>query len=324
MLDNFEDLVDPATHNLADAELAEVQRALLTLPHHGVKFILTTRVAPRALNLLQPGRQLRLELDEGLESPHAENVLREMDADGKLGLKLAPDERLALARERTRGFPRALEALFAVLSADRDTTLEEVLTGPSARLPENVTEALVGEAFSRLDAAEQRVMKALAIYGRPVPPAAIDYLLEPHQPGIDSAPVLRRLVNMHFARKEIDRHFLHPVDREYALSLIPLGALSDCQPNEPAFTVLGLRHRAAEYFRQARSPRDKWRTIEDLAPQLAEFDLRCEVQEYEAAGSLLLDISRDYLAAWGWNRLAAALGDACWEESPTSTSNRPS
>ena len=138
-----------------------------------------------------------------------------MDADGKLGLKSATNERLALARERTRGFPRALEALFAILSADRDTTLEEILAGS---LPENVTEALVGEAFSRLDPTQQRVMQALAVYGRPVPSAAVDYLLQPHQPGVDSAPVLSRLVNMHFARKEAGRFYLHPVDREYALA----------------------------------------------------------------------------------------------------------
>ena len=67
---------------------------------------------------------------------YAENILREMDADAKLGLWSASDSRLALARERTRGFPRALEALFAILSADRDTTLEEILAGP---LPDNVT-----------------------------------------------------------------------------------------------------------------------------------------------------------------------------------------
>ena len=47
LLDNFEDVIDPATHNLIDAELDEALRALLRLPHHGVKVILTTRVAPR-------------------------------------------------------------------------------------------------------------------------------------------------------------------------------------------------------------------------------------------------------------------------------------
>ena len=105
LLDNFEDVIDAATHNLTDAELDEALRALVKLPHHGVKVILTTRVAPRSLNLVQPGRQMPLVLDGGLESPYAENILREMDADGKLGLKSAPDERLALGESGPAASP---------------------------------------------------------------------------------------------------------------------------------------------------------------------------------------------------------------------------
>jgi tetratricopeptide (TPR) repeat protein len=321
LLDNFEDVIDHETHSLADAELGEALRALLTLPHHGVKVILTTRVAPRALNLVQPGRQVRLDLDGGLESPYAENILREMDADGKLGLKSAPDQRLGLARERTRGFPRALEALFAILSADRDTTLEEVLARTSGLLPETVVEALVGEAFSRLDPLQQRVMQALAVYGRPVPPAAVDYLLQPHQPGVDSTPVLGRLVNMHLVRKEAGRYYLHPVDREFALSRLAPGQASDRRADPPAFTLYALLHRAAAFFEQARLPRENWKTIEDLAPQLAEFDLRCEGRDYETAGYVLAEISFDYLMLWGWyrrvvelsERLLGKLDDPCRE-----------
>jgi tetratricopeptide (TPR) repeat protein len=309
LLDNFEDLVDPATHAITDAELDEALRALLTLPHHGIKVILTTRIAPRALVLIQPGRQMRLDLDDGLESPYAENILREMDVDGKLGLKTAPAELLALARERTRGFPRALEALFAILSADRDTTLEEVLARASGLLPENVIEALVGEAFSRLDPIQERVMQALAVYGRPVPPAAVDYLLQPHQPGVDSSPVLSRLVNMHFARKELGRYYLHPVDREFALSRLVPGEASDRRADPPTFTRYGLCHRAAEYFEEARLPRANWKTIEDLSPQLAEFDLHCEGRDYETAAELLAEISFDYLMLWGWNRLVVGLNE---------------
>jgi len=48
-------------------------------------------------------------------------------------------------------------------------------------------------------------MEALAVYERPVTPAAIDYLLQPYLPGINSAPVLNRLVNMQFVRKEGNR-----------------------------------------------------------------------------------------------------------------------
>jgi hypothetical protein len=60
-----------------------------------------------------------------LEYPYAENVLKAMDADGKIGLRDAPEALLTLARERTRGFPRGLEHLFGILSADRDTSLQK-------------------------------------------------------------------------------------------------------------------------------------------------------------------------------------------------------
>jgi len=109
LLDNFEDVVDPQTLGVADAELDEALQTVLSAPGHGVKVILTTRVAPHELLLVQPARQQRLNLDEGLPSPYAENILRAMDRDGTLGLATATDAQLAEARERTRGYPRALK-----------------------------------------------------------------------------------------------------------------------------------------------------------------------------------------------------------------------
>ena len=227
LLDNLEDVIDPETQAIRDAELDEALRALLNAPHHAVKVMFTTRIAPRDLALVQPGRQRRIELDEGLVSPFAENILRQMDVDGKVWLKNAPAELLDEARRRTLGYPRALEALFAILSADRHTSLREVLDSAEHLLPENVVEALVGEAFNRLDPTAQRVMQALAVYARPVTPAAVDFVLQPYQPGVDSAPVLNRLVNMHFCRKEAGRYYLHPVDRAYAFARVPKGEESD-------------------------------------------------------------------------------------------------
>ena len=124
LLDNFEDMLAVETGQIKDAELDDALRALLELPPHGLKIIITTRVAPGDLALVQPGLQRRLNLDTGLEHPYAENILRAMDADGKVGLRDAPEALLAKARERTRGYPRALEHLFGILSADRDTSLQ--------------------------------------------------------------------------------------------------------------------------------------------------------------------------------------------------------
>jgi hypothetical protein len=48
----------------------------------------------------------------------------------------------------------------------------------------------------------------------PVPPVAVDCLLQPYQPAIDAVPVLGRLVNMQFVRREVGRYYLHQVDRD--------------------------------------------------------------------------------------------------------------
>ena len=308
LLDNFEDLVEPEALAIRDAELDEALRALLNTSQHAVKVIITTRLAPRDLMLVQPGRQRRLDLDEGLPSPYAENILREMDADGKLGLKAASASLLDEARKRTRGFPRALEALFAILSADRDTSLPEVLQDTAGLLPQNVVEALVGEAFSRLDTGAQQVMQALAIYGRPVTPAALDYLLQPYAPGVNSAHVLSRLVNMQFARKEAGHYYLHPVDRAYAFARVLVGDKAHRKKvKAPPYSQFALLHRGAEYFKQARTPRENWKRIEDLAPQLAEFDLRYEGQDYDMAADVLFSIDFNYLFLWGHYQLMAEL-----------------
>jgi len=302
LLDNFEDVVDPETLAIRDSELDEGLQALLRLPQHGIKVVLTTRYAPTALMLLEPARQKRFDLEEGLESPYAENILREMDADGRLGLSTAPDSLLDDARKWTRGYPRALEALYAILSTDRSATLSELVGDGSGQPPENVVEALVGEAYSRLDEGAQRVMQSLAIYGRPTTATAVDYLLQPHVVGVNSSPVLNRLVNMRFVRREEGKYYLHPVDRSYALERLPMGEEADRGAEPAQFTRLALYDRGAEYYRAARTPRESWKRIEDLEAQLAEYELRYEGRDYLGAAGVLSEIDYDYLLLWGYSR----------------------
>lgn len=234
LLDNFEDVVDAETQGIKEGELDEALRAVLDAPPHGLKFILTTRVAPQALLRVQPGLQDSLEPDQGLKSPYAENVLKEMDTGGTLGLN-APDAPLAEARKATRGFPRALEAVVGILRADRSTDLRGLLKelrqlGSKA---EDVVRDLVGEAFNRLDPLAQEVMQALAVYGAPVPAVAADYLLQPYRIGIDSSKTLGRLVSMQFVRSEAGRFYLHQVDRDYALSRVVEGEPADREVEPP-------------------------------------------------------------------------------------------
>jgi tetratricopeptide (TPR) repeat protein len=307
LLDNLEDLIDPATLKLSDAVLDAALSELLAAPEHGVKVIVTTRLVPRELLVRHPGRGQRLDLDEGLPVAEAVKVLHGLDRDGALGLRDAPQSLLAAACERTRGFPKALEALAAILAADRDASLPGLLTAAQDVLPGEIVEVLVGEAFQRLDPLGQQVMQALAIYAAAVPPVAVDYLLQPFQPAIDSSPVLSRLVNMHFARRDAGRYYLHQVDRDYALSRVPAGQRGDHDTRPEPFTRYALRGRAADYFEQVRIPRESWRSLDDLAAQLAEFELRRANDDYDAAAAILKDIDVEYLQKWGHYRLAARM-----------------
>lgn len=308
LLDNFEDVVNHETQEISDSELDEALRALVDAPPHGVKVLITTRVLANKLYLYQTQRQGTYTIGEGLSKPYAEDMLREMDVSGTLGLKDAPEEKLSEAADKVRRYPRALEALVGWMEVDVTTTLDDVLNFAEGLLPENVVEELVARAFNRLDTSAQQVIQGLAIFGRPVSSGAVDALLKPYKAGINSAPVLRRLLNWHFVRQEHGLYTLHPVDRTYALGLIPRGEDSDrFEAGTPPFTQIALYNLGAEYFKTLRKPREEWKTIADLEPQLAEFDLRCNAGDWDTAAEVLFEIDYHYLHLWGYYKLMIEL-----------------
>ena len=150
------------------------------------------------------------------------------------------------------GFPRALEAVKAILDGD-DTLTPHDLLDRTRQLPEDqVVQVLVGEAYELLDAAAQQVMQALAVYPAPVSAVGVDFLLRPVNPTTDAAPILTRLVRRQLARFQDGHYYLHPVDRDYARSQLPPGGPGD---SPAAFTLTGLQARAADYYAQIRTPR---------------------------------------------------------------------
>ena len=76
-------------------------------------------------------------------------------------------------------------------------------------------------------------------------------------------------------------------------------------------TQQALRQRGADYLEQTRTPQESWKTLDDLAPQLAEFELRGQGQDYDTAAQVLLGIGFDYLIRWGHYRLAVELRRSC-------------
>ena len=304
LLDNLESVMDAERETLTEQALHQALSAVLTAPAHAVTVIATTRVMPTALLKVEPARQRQLRLDEGLGSPDAQTVLRELDDDGRLGLRDAPDELLDGLRRHTRGFPRALEAVKAILDGD-DTLTPQDLLDRTRHLPEDqVVQVLVGEAYELLDAPAQQVMQALAVFPAPVSAVGVDFLLRPVNPTTDAAPILTRLVRRQLARFQDRHYYLHPIDREYARSQLPAGSPGD---SPAAFTLTGLQARAADYYAQIRTPRESWRTLEDVRPQLAEFELRCDTGDYDTAAAVLDDIDFDYLRVWGHYRTLVGL-----------------
>ena len=304
LLDNLESVMDAERETLTEQALHQALAAVLTAPAHAVTVIATTRVTPAGLLKIEPARQHRLRLEEGLGSPDAQTVLRALDGDGRLGLRDAPGELLDGLRRHTRGFPRALEAVKAILDGD-DTLTPGDLLDRTRHLPEDqVVQVLVGEAYELLDTPAKQVMQALAVYPAPVSAVGVDFLLRPVSPTTDAAPILARLVRRQLVRFQ-DRHYhLHPVDREYARSRLPAGDPGD---TAAAFTLAGLQARAGDYYAQIRTPRQSWRTLDDVRPQLAEFELRCATGDYDTAATVLADIDFDYLRVWGHHRTLVEL-----------------
>jgi tetratricopeptide (TPR) repeat protein len=299
LLDNLESVMDAERETLVEPALREALTALLAGPAHAVTAIVTTRVTPTELLKMEPAGQRQLRLDAGLGSPDAENVLRSLDDDGHLGLRDAPDELLDGLRRHTRGFPRALEAVKAILDGDGTLSPRDLLNRTGRLSEDQVVQVLVGEAYELLDLPAQRVMQALSVYPGPVSPVAVDFLISPANPTVNAAPILARLVRRRLVRFHEGSYYLHPVDRDYASGQLSVGSSE--------FSLAGLRARAADYYVQTRTPRDSWRSLDDVRPQLAEFELRCDTGDYDSAAWVLADIDYDYLGLWGYHRLLVDL-----------------
>ncbi|MCP4284068.1 MAG: tetratricopeptide repeat protein, partial [Gammaproteobacteria bacterium] len=170
---------------------------------------------------------------------------------------------------------------------------------------EDVVQALIEENFKRLDDNTRRVIEALAVFKRPVPSLAVDYLLEPFVPGLDVPGIIRRLaytniVSIDRAAKTVT---LHPIDQDYAYSQLP-----EEEAGVSVNTRQALERRAADYYLQLRKPEKEWIAIDDLTPQLVEIEHRIRAGDYDGSCQVMKPIS-DYLYRWGYYRRLAELGE---------------
>lgn len=299
LLDNLEDCLTPEGEIAQEGLLTFVERC--TMQSSGVRLVVTSREAVQ-LTSSALGRARRISLREGLPEDEAIALLRELDPQGLLGLRNASDTTLHRAVQLTQGIPRALEIIVGILNWDPTANLKDLLT--DNWLGEQVIEQLLAESYQSLGQNEQRVLEALSVFDRPVNGTAVDYLLYPWFPGMDVRASLRRLARSYFVNfsRFTSNYSLHPLDRDYAYSQIPLSPSEDTELKR--YNRRELELRAADFYADIRKPETQWKSIDDLAPQLAEFEHCVRAEDYDRAAHVLDIMNYDYLFLWGYvNRL---------------------
>ena len=294
LVDNAEDLLGE-DGSVEDAGVSAFVVRTLELAGHGTRLLVTTR-EPIALSLDLGPLDRRVPLEAGLPTADGVAFLRARDPDDRLGLKNAPEEKLALVVERLHGVPRALQLIASLVDGDSrsiDRLAEQFFA------EDQVVTQLVEEAYSRLDDDSRTVLCALSVFTRPVPAAAVAAVVEPLAPGLDVERVLRRLARISLL--EVDREtetvFLHPVDRDYAQSLIP----AEGPRGRPA-----LEGAAADYWARVRLPEEDWKDIADVEPHLLEIEHRLNAGDPKRAAEVLTMLDgHERVYTWDARRLLA-------------------
>ena len=295
LLDNLEEeLTEEGV--IAEEGLRLFVERCLTMPG-GARLVVTSREEVRLTAAALRGAR-SIPLREGLPEDEAVALLRDLDPQGRLGLRDASEDDLCRAARLTQGIPRALEILAGILHEDPTASLPKLLADEAAFGAE-VVERLVAAGYRRLGDDERRVMEALAVFDRPMDETATAYLLHPWFPGLDVRVGLRRLVSGYFVsvNRVTSEYSLHPLDRDYAYCQI-LGPRDEDEGPE-AYNQRNVELRAADFYAGLRKPESKWKSIEDLEPQLAEFEHRVRAGDYDEACRVLDQIDSDYLSLWG-------------------------
>lgn len=293
--DNAEDLL-AADDTLADDHLRRfLERAAAT--DSSLLLVLTTRTPLRFPPELQRF-DVRVELDRGLPTADAVALLRDLDPDGRSGLRDAPDAQLAHLAELCGARPRALEHVHAILTHDRFLTVDELVAGFHEQ--HELHEQLAGETYRRLPEEGRRVVEALAVFRRPVEPVAVAYLLEPFVPALPARALLSRLVDSHVVTLDAARRAvsLHPLDQRLAYARIPVSG---------AYSRAALERRAAAYYAELAAPLAPGHTIVEVEPHQFRCEHLVRAGAYDEAAAVLSAVDVDHLVWHGYARLVREL-----------------
>ena len=125
------------------------------------------------------------------------------------------------------------------------------------------------------------------MFGKRVSELAVRFLL----PELDVKAILLALETTYAVQFNDEgdtyTYTLRPIDQEYAY-----GQLTEDERQD-------LHRKAAAFYRELRTPQESWQTLEDLQPQLDEFEQLVQAEAYDTACDVLTDIDFHYLMLWG-------------------------
>jgi hypothetical protein len=285
VLDNLDDLQDRETGELTDRGVITFLTAICRGSRPPI--VITTSQHPIELPLELFGHFTLLEIDDGLEAHEAAELLRQLDAANRAGLRDLPEAELLQAAERVYRMPRGLELLVALMARRTTVTLRRLLAAQDT--PEKLLRGLVSEGFDGLDEAGRDVVRLFALAGTPLPAEALPEMLAPEHPPDAVARAVERLAETHVIGFDRDTGSarLHPIDSDYVR-----GTLDD--PGKRATLDL----RLADWLATQRTDPKAWRTSSDVAPQRQEIRHRLRAGDGHGAIRAMAGIA-EFLARHG-------------------------
>ena len=266
-IDDIERALD-STGRLADEAIRSLLAALAH-PSSEIKVLLVGTQVPRT----PPVREC--EVTAGLVENDSWRMLQAIDDTDTLVLgSVIPAAQCGIANF-TQGYPRLLELFAATVRSSPWHRSAEMLARVVTHKPDQAPSATLWDRLlPELDRLELRVLVALAIYDRRVPAGAVDAILAPFVPGLDSAVILAELEHRKLITRVDDRYSLpREGDAEHLLSILEPGDVQDAGGRRPPMTVLALRHLAANYYYEQTRYGQPTR-LEDLGDWLAEIEMR--------------------------------------------------
>lgn len=311
VMDNFEDLLNSNDDSICDLELREFLETAVAI-EHTIRMIITSRAVP---SFKGSRRVEKIDLSSGLPEDQAIKYLREEGAE--YGLAEESENVLRTFVRRVHRIPKALESTLGYLEDHYPAIkLSDLLKDDALFVDfdrhdmENGLKGLVSQQFKIQSPDAQLVLSALSIFPKPAPQAALRYLLQAIESAEFSA-IMSRLEKNRLTNHNNGYYDLHPIVRSFVYERIPEGSplaeksSSDNQDEKQiqALTRSNLHSRAADFYKELRKPKEEWRTIDDLEPQLQEFHHLVHAGQYESAARVLDVIDFNYLQLWGYARV---------------------